>query len=88
MGKKIKITSIISLVLSLIIGGFIITVAMDHNPQGEFCKEIINDECVYDWGSLLFLGSCWSFVSFWFLFIVQMIIVFIYSFIKTKARQN
>ncbi len=70
-----------SLLLSLTISVIIISIALDHNPMGEFCeyseKRILERDCQINWFHLLNLGFIW----FLFLFILTSLILFTVRFI-------
>jgi hypothetical protein len=91
VGKKIIIILLLFTVLSLAAGGAVVTIAMEHNPQGEFCKEIVGNVCVYDWQALLLLGAIWAAASF---FSLSALWLLVWGFLKTgklfkkKSRQN
>jgi hypothetical protein len=45
---------------SLAVGASIVWVAIQHNPQGEFCKEYFNNICILDRVYLFELGLNWT----------------------------
>jgi len=78
----------VTLLCSLIISIMMMSIALDHNPMGEFCgypeERTAGTGCHIDWIHLFNLGVMWFLFSFLLIFFVILIIRSAYRTIFLK----
>lgn len=84
-GLKIKRLSwcvVASVIVGLAVGGAMCTIALDHNPQGEF-RNI--DSGAIEWPHLLMLGVVWAAPTAFAVFPIAAILGVIWHNLAPKA---
>ena len=76
----------LSFIISLIVSGVVMHIALEHNPMGAYCEypvEYVQDRnCQINWKQLLILGVLWFSFTLIIIWIIYAISILIFNIFK------